>query len=105
MNDRTPRGQGYLSRRQMLQQSGAGFGALALQAMLSRSLLGDNDARPKPHHPPLAKNAIFLFMEGGPSHLESFDWDPEAADLRNFGLDPEVDPARDALDDYAISNC
>ena len=74
------------TRRDMLLQSGAGFGALALSY-----LLGDNplnaqtgpsrgSARPlaaKPmHFAAKAKSVIFCFMEGGPSHLDTFDPKP-----------------------------
>ena len=73
-----------LSRRQMLQQSALGFGNLALAGMLAGSL-GENAhaAPPNPladRAPPLparAKRVIFIFMQGGPSHVDSFDRKPE----------------------------
>jgi hypothetical protein len=81
-----------LTRRDWLLRSGAGFGALALEAMLSRERasaadggtapLNDGASRgsplaPKPpHHAARAKSCIFLFMEGGPSHLDLFDPKP-----------------------------
>jgi hypothetical protein len=57
------------SRREFLQSAGCGFGALALAS------LEGNGASP-PHHTTKAKNVIFLFMEGGPSHLDTFDRKP-----------------------------
>lgn len=65
----------------MLLRSGAGFGAIALAALLPDDLLAATDSKsplsPKdPHHPPTAKSVIFLFMEGGPSHLDLFDPKP-----------------------------
>ena len=73
-----------LSRRAMLSQAAVGFGSLALA-----SLLADESARdvaavapircpaPKPpHFPPRAKRVIFLFMKGGPSHVDTFDPKP-----------------------------
>ena len=72
------------TRRQMLQQSGAGFGALALQSLLARDGLLAADAsdpahiRP-PHFAPKAKSVIFLFMYGGPSHVDLFDEKPALA--------------------------
>ncbi|MFT4691298.1 MAG: hypothetical protein ACI9OD_003521 [Limisphaerales bacterium] len=57
------------SRREFLQTAGCGFGALALA-----SLVGN--AAPLPHHTTKAKNVIFLFMAGGPSHLDTFDRKP-----------------------------
>lgn len=70
------------SRRQMLQQAAAGFGWLALAALCgqARSASAANPLAPKPpHHAPRAKRVIFLYMDGGPSHLETFDWKPELA--------------------------
>jgi len=61
------------SRREFLQKAGCGFGALALASL-------EADASPTkpapPHHAAEAKNVIFLFMEGGPSHLDTFDRKP-----------------------------
>jgi hypothetical protein len=74
-----------LNRRDFLLRIGAGFGALALidmlrgtplQAALAESKPG-NPLAPKPgHHPAKAKSVIFLFMEGGPSHMDLFDPKP-----------------------------
>ena len=64
------------ARRWFLQQCGVGLGAVALRDMLR----GADPLAPKqPHHAPLAKNVIFLFMGGGPSHLELFDHKPQLA--------------------------
>jgi len=73
-----------LTRRDMLLRASNGFGALALAALLhDRSfgaVLGEAaptpaTARP-PHHPPKARNVIFLFMDGGPSQMDTFDPKP-----------------------------
>ena len=74
------------SRREFLARSGAGFGALALLDLLGGPARGDEAAekaalaaplRPKaPHFPATAKSVIFLFMEGGPSHIDLFDPKP-----------------------------
>lgn len=64
-----------LSRRQWLQSSACGFGSLAATAMLS----GDRTARAAEsllHHHPKAKRIIFLFMQGGVSQVDSFDYKP-----------------------------
>ena len=56
-----------------------GFGGLAFGAMLARDIQAatDNPLAPKsPHNPAKAKSVIFLFMAGGPSHLETFDPKP-----------------------------
>ncbi len=64
------------TRREFLTQSGAGFGAIAL-AGIRDTLAGESGTDTgKPHHRPTAKRVIFLFMEGGPSHLDLFDPKP-----------------------------
>jgi len=74
-----------ISRRKMLQQSAVGFGYLALQAMLTEEAqaAGPSSARSghplapqQPHFPARAKRVIFLFMKGGPSHVDTFDYKP-----------------------------
>lgn len=70
-------------RRHILWTAGAGFGSLALQALLGREgLLAadsvDGPLAPRaPHFAPRAKSVIFLFMYGGPSHIDLFDPKPE----------------------------
>ena len=61
------------SRREWLRRSSAGFGLLAL-----RGLLAEPKARAdqKRHHPAKAKSVIFCFMDGGPSHVDTFDPKP-----------------------------
>ncbi len=68
----------YLTRRDMLQSAGAGFGMLPLTYMLSQGTAVGSPlaAKPAPQRP-RAKSIIFLFMEGGPSHLDTFDPKPE----------------------------
>lgn len=74
-----------LSRRGFLQNSAAGFGWLALSALHAEWAGAEPKkftpplAPKQPHFKPRAKRVIFLFMSGGPSHLESFDWKPELA--------------------------
>ena len=76
------------TRRQFLSRSGAGFGAIALADLLGKQgglaagaeVAGIGNVDPasigKPHFRPTAKRAIFLFMEGGPSHIDLFDPKP-----------------------------
>jgi hypothetical protein len=69
------------TRREFLLQGGAGFGALALFDLLCREgAAAEEEAdplRPKPpHFPATARRVIFLFMEGGPSHIDTFDPKP-----------------------------
>src|SRR5436309_6042839 len=77
------------SRREWLARSGAGFGLLALADLLAAelppSVAGEPDratqpyaVRP-PHHPARAKRVIFLYMPGGPSHVDLFDPKPRLA--------------------------
>ncbi len=61
------------TRREFLLRSGGGFGAVALASMLSKSALMASD---KQVIRPTAKRVIFLFMEGGPSHIDLFDPKP-----------------------------
>jgi hypothetical protein len=71
-------------RRRMLQRCGAGFGALALNDLLVRSAIADapvpsqgaRSASSGLHFPARAKRVIFLFMHGGPSHVDTFDYKP-----------------------------
>lgn len=64
------------SRREMLLGTGTGFGALALASLLPESVLGSVSANVA-HIAPRAKSVIFCFMEGGPSHMDTFDPKPE----------------------------
>ena len=73
------------SRRSMLKQTAIGFGNLALTTMLADGAvdasavpqLFHNSMAPKqPHFRPRAKRVIFLFMKGGPSHVDTFDYKP-----------------------------
>ncbi|HEU4420843.1 MAG TPA: DUF1501 domain-containing protein [Planctomycetota bacterium] len=67
------------SRRTLLQQSACGFGALALADLLrgQGGLPGDGPTAPRlPHFAPRAKRVVFLFMHGGPSHVDTFDYKP-----------------------------
>lgn len=78
------------SRRDFLEKSSFGFGSLALNYLLnSRSVLGStsfpkesNPLAPKsPQFPAKAKSVIFIFLQGGPSQVDTFDPKPELAKL------------------------
>ena len=65
------------SRREALKQSAVGFGALALAGLLADESRADNPLAPKkPHFEPRAKRVVFLFMKGGPSHMDTFEHKP-----------------------------
>jgi hypothetical protein len=75
-----------ISRREMLRRTGVGFGTLGLAQMLGGAGLLEQVARgdavnplaPRsPHFPAKAKHVIHLFMNGGPSHVDTFDPKPE----------------------------
>lgn len=68
------------SRRDFLRLTASGFGWMALQAMTGNVAAAQNPLAPKAaHFAAKAKRVIFLFMQGAPSHLETFDWKPELA--------------------------
>src|SRR5262245_9338103 len=65
-----------LSRRQMLQRTCAGFGLVGLAGLLDMpTLLAAGSVR-APHFAPRARRVIFLFLNGGPSHVDTFDPKP-----------------------------
>lgn len=68
----------FASRREFLHLAGGGFGALAMSALAADAAPTDDPLTPKmPHFAAKAKSVIFLFMEGGPSHVDLFDPKPE----------------------------
>ena len=88
----------YLSRRAMLRSVGGGFGALALASLLAEEGLLANEVDPlaprKPHHEATAKRVIFLFMSGGPSHVDTFDPKPELTRLHGQKLPASFGPVK-----------
>ena len=68
-----------IDRRNLLKSSACGFGYLAAASMAARdaNATGANPLAAKPtHFPPRAKRVIFVFMQGGPSHVDTFDYKP-----------------------------
>lgn len=96
-----------LSRRQMLKRAGCGFGYLALAGLCAESLGAEaakavgggksaledaaaiNGIMSGFHHAPRAKRVIFLFMHGGPSHVDTFDYKPMLQ--KHSGTDVNID--------------
>jgi hypothetical protein len=71
----------------MLQRCAQGFGAVALSAMLAEQGRGSPDGRRQVrHHSARARNVIFLYMDGGPSQVDTFDHKPLLA--KYHGKDP-----------------
>ena len=68
----------FITRRDFLQKASLGFGSLALAGLYGAPVI--------PHYRPRAKNVIFLFMEGGVSQVDSFDYKPMLA--KHHGKDP-----------------
>src|SRR5690554_4121604 len=73
-----------VSRREMLLKGGGGFGALALAGLLPNDKAKASEQPAESplsakltHYPGKAKSVIFLFMDGGPSHLDTFDPKPD----------------------------
>ncbi|MGB6221299.1 DUF1501 domain-containing protein [Haloferula sp.] len=69
---------GFLRRREFMGRGAMGFGSLALASLMQDQARGESAGlRPvSPHFPPRAKQVIFLFMDGGVSHVDSFDPKP-----------------------------
>lgn len=66
-----------VSRRALLTRAANGFGAAALAGLLSDPAYASRGlAESRTHHPPRAKNVIFLYMDGGPSQVDTFDPKP-----------------------------
>jgi hypothetical protein len=80
------------SRRWFLQQCGVGLGGLALHSLMKNTALaaGDAMAPRQPHFRARAKNVIYLFMAGAPSHLELFDYKPQLAKFSGTLPPPEL---------------
>ncbi len=104
-NEDSTRGHGSFcrrTRREFLWEAGAKFTGLALTGLLGRdgffgaasaaerSAVAANPLAPKPPMlPAKAKSVIFLFMYGGPSHIDTFDYKPEL-----YGLDGKTVPVK-----------
>jgi uncharacterized protein (DUF1501 family) len=93
------------SRRAFLRNAGGGLGLPALAFMLAEDGLLrsasaatadtlDPLAPRKPHHAPKAKSVVFLFMSGGPSHLETFDPKPDLQRLHGQPLPASFGPVK-----------
>jgi hypothetical protein len=74
---------GPRSRRELLRWSANGFGMLALSALMKETAYGatGQTSAPSTHFPASAKNVIFCFLDGGVSHVDSFDPKPKLDEL------------------------
>ena len=79
----------FVTRRHFFSRCGMGLGSIALGSLLGEGKIFGADApelanpmAPKPgHFPARAKNVIYLFIAGGPSQLELFDYKPRLIEL------------------------
>jgi len=91
------------NRRDFLRQAGGGLGSLALASLLADESRGagskviHSQAAKKPHHRPKATNVIWLFMDGGPSHIDLFDPKPALAKYAGKPLPPSFKKPQTAM--------
>jgi hypothetical protein len=103
-----------ITRRHLFSQCGLGIGSIALASLLGESAQGGVEpaAQPanpmaprKPHFPATAKNVIYLFMAGGPSQLELFDYKPKLVELNGKTIpDSYIAGKRFAFMDSSFKN-
>ncbi|MCA9215511.1 MAG: DUF1501 domain-containing protein [Planctomycetales bacterium] len=95
----------FVPRRDFLYGLGASIGSLAFTSMLSADD-ADNRSTRRPHHPPKANRCIFLMMEGGPSHIDTFDPKPELAKrhLQEFSRSGEEQSAMSSGKRYFVKS-
>jgi hypothetical protein len=90
-----------LTRREMLLRCANGFGAVALATLLTDRAFGGSAPRetdplaPRPtHFPPKARSVIFLYMDGGPSQVDTFDPKPRLAKEHGQPIKMKVEPTQ-----------
>ncbi|HWE01385.1 MAG TPA: DUF1501 domain-containing protein [Tepidisphaeraceae bacterium] len=86
-----------LTRRRFFGRTATGIGAAALASLLNPSLFASTTAAPGMHgvlktlqFAPKAKRVIYLFMSGGPSHIDLFDYKPQLARLNGTELPADI---------------
>lgn len=80
-----------LTRREMLRQCANGFGAVALTSLLHDRAYGREQ---QPHFEPKAKSVIFLYMDGGPSQMDTFDPKPRLDKEHGKPIKMKVEPTQ-----------
>ncbi len=85
------------SRRDFLWNIGGGFAGLAAAQMLARNASAETDRLPPEfngglHHPAKVRRVIQLFMTGGASPMDTFDYKPELERLHGQNLGPQEKP-------------
>lgn len=79
-----------VSRRQLLQNSALGFGAAALAALLRDDGRLHADDLQRPHVRPTADQVVFIFLGGGPGHVDTFDPKPELTRLHGQNVPDSI---------------
>ncbi|MEM7201905.1 MAG: DUF1501 domain-containing protein [Planctomycetota bacterium] len=89
------RGAPPLTRREMLQRCANGFGAMALTALTGERAYAIGLGRgATPHHAARARNVIFLYMDGGPSQVDTFDPKPRLDREHGTPIKMDVPPTQ-----------
>ncbi len=86
-----------LTRREMLGRCAGGFGAVALSSLLSDPVYGKAKSPFAPrntHHEPKAKSIIFLYMDGGVSQVDSFDYKPRLEKDHGKPFSAKINPTQ-----------
>ena len=86
-----------MSRREMLGRCATGFGAVALSSLLADPAYGKAKspfAPRKPHHVAKAKSVIFLYMDGGVSQVDSFDYKPRLEKDNGKPFSAKINPTQ-----------
>ncbi len=95
------------SRRQFIYTLGVGLGSVALTSLMAEDAPPLSSLAPRPGHlPAKAKNIIFLMMEGGPSHIDTFDPKPQLVDmhLKSFVREGEQKSAMESGHRYFVKS-
>ncbi len=82
----------HVSRREFFGRSATGLGAAALASMLAKdghAANRINGLSDLPHFPPKAKRVIYLFQNGGPTHVDLFDYKPKLKEMHGQPVPPE----------------
>ncbi len=80
----------HINRRQFFGRSALGLGTASMASLLSSDLLGRSVPTEGLHHKATAKRVIYLFMSGGPSHIDMWDYKPRLSEEYGKDLPPEV---------------
>ena len=87
-----------LDRREMLSRCAQGFGAVALTALAGDALFGDVPGQPglldRGHIPARARSVIFLYMDGGPSQVDTFDPKPALSQWDGKPFPSPIEPTQ-----------